>query len=297
MCAPSVIASVHAEWSRRHFFGALVVGAAGAAVAACDSASPPPPPGAAAAPAGTTGTNSQGGPMVQLPNGFREVFDLTHLLSPATPVYPAFKPMRYQPLFSIEKDGFTCGELTFNEHTGTHMDAPIHFVAGGVTVDRLPAERLFAPLAVISIKDRVDRNPDTGVTVDDILGWEKQHGRLPSRAFVAMHSGWDARIGDARAFLNIDPSGTAHTPGFTGEAAEFLVFERDIVGVGVDTVSLDMGTSTTPTAHLAILGAGKYGIEVAANLASVPPVGAMVIVGAPKHKDGTGGPVRLLAVA
>jgi kynurenine formamidase len=177
------------------------------------------------------------------------------------------------------------------------MDAPIHFVAGGLTVDRLPAERLFAPLAVISIKDRVDRDPDTGVTVDDILAWEKQHGRLPSRAFVAMHTGWDARIGDARAFLNIDASGTAHTPGFTGAAAEFLVFERDIVGVGVDTVSLDMGTATSPAAHLAILGAGKYGIEVAANLAAVPPAGAMVIVGAPKHKDGTGGPVRLLAVA
>jgi kynurenine formamidase len=296
MCAPSVIASVRAEWSRRHFLGALAAGTAGAA--GCGSpASPPPTPDPAAAPAGTTPATGAGGPMVRLPNGFREVFDLTHLLSPATPVYPAFKPMRYQPLFTIQKDGFTCGEITLNEHTGTHMDAPIHFVAGGMTVDRLPAERLFAPLAVISIKDRVDRDPDTGLTVDDILAWETRHGRLPGRAFVAMYSGWDARIGDARAFLNIDTSGTAHTPGFTGEAAEFLVFERDIVGVGVDTVSLDIGTAPSPAAHLAILGAGKYGIEVAANLASVPAAGAMVIVGAPKHKDGTGGPVRLLAVA
>jgi kynurenine formamidase len=203
---------------------------------------------------------------VRLPNGFRQVFDLTHVLSPATPVFQAFRPMRYQPLFTIEKDGFTCGELTLNEHTGTHMDAPIHFVAGGSTVDRLPVGQLLAPLAVISIKARVDRNPDTGVTVEDLLAWEAQHGRLPAGALVAMDAGWDRRIADAGSFLNVDGSGTAHTPGFTGEAAQFLVTERDIVGVAVDTVSLDMGTSRSPAAHLAVLGAGKYGIEVAANL-------------------------------
>jgi kynurenine formamidase len=177
------------------------------------------------------------------------------------------------------------------------MDAPIHFVAGGSTVDRLPVGQLLAPLAVISIRARVDRNPDTGVMVEDLLAWEAQHGRLPAGALVAMDAGWDRRFAEARSFLNVDASGIAHTPGFTGEAAQFLVTERDVVGVAVDTVSLDMGTSRSPVAHLAILGAGKYGIEVAANLGAVPPAGATAIVGAPKHKDGTGGPVRLLAVA
>ena len=97
--------------------------------------------------------------------------------------------------------------------------------------------------------------------------------------------------------MNADAKGTSHTPGFGGEAAKFLVEERAVVGVGVDTLSLDLGTATSPVAHLSVLGAGRYGVEVIANLATVPPSGAMVIVGAPKHVGGSGGPVRLFAVA
>lgn len=277
MCAPAVIAAVREEWSRRRFLGTL--GAAAAAPAVI-----PRMAEAQAAP-------------VRLPGGFRRIFDLTHTLSPSTPVVPSFKPMRFAPLFSIPKDGFQCGELTLNEHTGTHMDAPVHFVDGAATVDRLPVEQLFAPLVVISIADRVQKNPDTAVTPDDVRLWERRHGRIPAGAFVAMSSGWDARIGDSAAFLNRDGKGTSHTPGFSGETAAFLTHERDIVGVGVDTLSLDLGTSTGAPAHLGFLGAGKYGVEVIANLAAVPESGATVIVGGPKHLAGTGGPVRLFAVA
>jgi len=288
------MASVRAELSRRQLIGGLVAGAGAMAAAACSSAREIP---GGAAQGGGSARAVTADPAVRLANGFRQVFDLTHVLSPETPVFAAFKPMRFERLFTIEKDGFTCGELTLNEHTGTHMDAPVHFIASSTaSVDTLPVEKFIAPLAVISIKDRVDKDPDTGVTVDDITAWEKAHGPLPSGALVVMHTGWDARIQDSKAFLNIDAKGKAHLPGFTGEAAEFLVRERDIVGVGVDTVSLDMGKSTSPVAHLAILGGGKYGIEVINNLGSVPPAGATAIVGAPKHKNGTGGPVRLLAV-
>jgi len=276
MCAPSVIAAVEQELTRRHFLGAVAAPAAAAALRQGRAAAPAKP--------------------VRLAGGFRDVFDLTHPLSSRTPVYPAFRQLSYVEKFTIAKDGFGCGELTYNEHTGTHMDAPIHFVAGKMTVDRLPPEQFFAPLAVISIKARVDKNPDTAVTVDDVLAWERQHGRLPPGAFVAMYSGWESRFDDAKRFVNADAQGTAHTPGFSGEAAKLLV-ERGVVGVGVDTLSLDLGTSSSPVAHLAVLGAGRYGVEVIANLTTVPPSGAMVIVGAPKHVGGTGGPVRLYAVA
>jgi kynurenine formamidase len=276
MCAPSVVTTVREELSRRHFLGAL--GGAVAALSVGGSAQTPGKP-------------------LRLSRGFRDTFDLTHTLSSQTPVYPVFRPMQYVEKFTIAKDGFGCGELTFNEHTGTHMDAPIHFVAGKTSVDRLPVDKFFAPLAVVSIKERVDKDPDTAVSVDDILAWERRHGRLPAGAFVAMYSGWDLRIGDPRTFLNADANNTMHTPGFGGEAAKFLTEQRDIVGVGVDTLSLDLGTSTAPVAHLAVLGAGKYGVEVIANLAAVPPAGATIIVGAPKHLGGTGGPVRLFAVA
>ena len=196
----------------------------------------------------------------------------------------------------MARDGFAANEVTFDEHTGTHVDAPLHFVAGAVSADRLPVDRLIAPLVVISLADRAAKEPDTLVSVDDLLQWEKRHGRIPAGALVAMHSGWDARVASTDRFLNRDAKGTMHAPGFSEPAARFLVGERDICGVGVDTLSLDAAAAQKFVAHVAILGAGKYGIELLANLARVPPSGATVIVGAPKHVGATGGPARVLAL-
>ena len=276
MCAPSIVEAVRREVSRRSFLTA--VGAV-AAAAAVDS----------------TSVSAQQKP-IRLEKGFRDVFDLTHTFSPRIPVFPAFKPVQIRPKFSIAKDGFFANEITFDEHTGTHMDAPVHFVANQLTADRLPAERFFAPLAVVSIETRAAKDADALVTVDDLLAWEKAHGRLPRGGFVAMHSGWDGRIGNAARFLNKDAKGTMHAPGFSEEAAKFLVTERDIVGAGVDTLSLDKAEAQKFVAHLALLGAGKYGVELIANLGRVPPAGATIIIGAPKHEGASGGPARVYAV-
>lgn len=274
MCAPSVIEAVKTDFSRRGFLAA--VGGAVAALA-------PEPLLAQAKP-------------VRLANGFRTVYDLTHTFSPEIPVFPAFKPVQIRQRFTIAKDGFFANEITFDEHTGTHLDAPIHFVADRPSADRLAPDRFFAPLAVVSIEARAVKDPDAVVTVDDVLAWERRHGRLPSGAFVAMHSGWDARIGDANRFLNKDAQGTMHAPGFSEEAARFLAQERDIVGAGVDTLSLDVASAQKFVAHLALLGAGKYAVELMANLATLPPSGATLIVGGPKHQGASGGPVRVFAV-
>ncbi len=277
MCAPSIIETVRQDLSRRRFLGALGGAVAAAVVTPVSAAAQQKP--------------------IRLAKGFRDTYDLTHTFSPKLPVFPAFKPVQIRPKFSIAKDGFFANEVTFDEHTGTHMDAPIHFVANASTADRLPADRFFAPLAVVSIEARAAKNPDATVTVDDLMEWEKRHGRLPTGAFVAMHSGWDARIGDADRFLNKDAKGTMHAPGFSEEAAKFLVQERDIVGAGVDTLSLDIAAAQKFVAHLALLGGGKYGVELMANLGRVPPSGATIIVGAPKHEGASGGPARVFAVA
>jgi len=277
MCAPNVIQSVREEVSRRGFLATL-----GGAVAAA----------AVSAPAIAVAQQKP----VRLPKGFRDVHDLTHVFSPKIPVFPAFKPVQIRPKFSIAKDGFFANEITFDEHTGTHMDAPAHFVAGTTTADKLPAEKFLAPLAVISIEARAAKDADALVTVDDVLAWEKTNGRLPAGAFVAMYSGWGSRVSNAERFLNKDAKGTMHAPGFSEEVARFLVKERDIVGAGVDTLSLDAASATKFVAHLVLLGAGKYGVELIANLNAVPPSGAMIIVGAPKHEGASGGPCRVYAV-
>jgi kynurenine formamidase len=278
MCSPLIIHSVREQLSRRAFLHGV-----GGALAA-------------AAAAGSSPVAAQQRP-VRLAKGFRDVHDLTHVFSPRTPVFPAFKPIQIRPKFSIAKDGFFANEVTFDEHTGTHLDAPAHFVANAVTADKLPADKFFAPLAVISIADRAAKDADALLSVDDVLAWEKQHGRLPAGAFVAMHSGWDAKVATADRFLNKDAKGTMHAPGFSEEVARFLVKERDIVGAGVDTLSLDAASASRFVAHLALLGAGKYGVELLANLGAVPPSGATIIVGGPKHEGATGGPARVYAVA
>jgi kynurenine formamidase len=268
MCAPFVVEQVGHELSRRGFIGAV-----GACVAA---------PAVAAA--------------VRLPKGFRDVVDLTHTFSPSLPVFPSYKPIQVRPRFTIARDGFAANEVTFDEHTGTHVDAPVHFVSGASTSDRLPVARLLAPLAVISIVERATKDPDAVITVDDLMQWEKRHGRIPAGAFVAMNAGWDARATSADRFLNRDAKGTMHAPGFSEAAARFLVTERDICGAGVDTLSLDIGAAQKFVAHVAFLGAAKYGVELLANLGRVPPSGATIVVGAPKHEGATGGPARVLAL-
>jgi len=275
MCAPTIIQSVHEEISRRGFLTALG--------------------GAVAAAAVTTPVAAQQKP-VRLAKGFRDVHDLTHTFTAKTPVFPAFKPIQIKPKFSIAKDGFFANEITFDEHTGTHMDAPSHFVQGSPTADKLPADKFIAPLAVLNIEGRAAKDADAVVTVDDVMAWEKQHGRLPAGAFVAMYSGWSARIGNADRFLNKDAKGTMHAPGFSEDVAKFLTKERDIVGVGVDTLSLDIAAASKFVAHLAFLGAGKYGVELIANLNAVPPSGATIVVGGPKWDGASGGPCRVYAL-
>lgn len=226
----------------------------------------------------------------------RSVRDLTHTLTPDFPIFPAYRPLRVRRLAAVERDGFAANELCFAEHTGTHLDAPAHFFTHGATADRIPASRLVAPLAVVSIAERAGRDPDALVSADDLLAWERKFGRIPSGAVVALHSGWEERLSEPGAYLNVDAAGVLHSPGFSREAAEFLVHEREIVGAATDTLSLDAGASTSYEAHRALLSAGKYGLENVANLGSVPASGAVLFVGAPKHLGATGGPARLLAL-
>lgn len=229
---------------------------------------------------------------------FRHIVDLTHPLSPEFPVFPAFQPMRVQTKVTIEDDGFFARTWEVGEHTGTHMDAPAHFAAGDHirTMDQIPPTELVAPLAIIDIKDRAEKDHDVCLSVDDVLAYERRHGRIPDGAAVCMYTGWETRVGSAKQFLNPDESGVLHFPGVSSEAAHFLTTERHVVGVGVDTISLDFGPSTDFRAHFEILSRNKWGLECMANLAKVPPAGALIFVGALNVPGASGGPCRVLAL-
>jgi kynurenine formamidase len=227
-----------------------------------------------------------------------KVLDLTHALSPAFPIWPGPNniPIKVTNLAKVAKDGVFANRWELVEHHGTHLDAPAHFAAEGVTVERLEASSLVVPAAVIDLRERARKEADSVVTVDDLKAWEKTHGRLPKDCGVFLNSGWDAKAGDAKAFLGQDRSGTLHFPGFSKEACEFLLKERQVAGLAVDTLSLDIGASKGFAVHKLWLGAGKWGLECVANLSKLPPAGATVFVGAPKVVGASGGPTRAIAV-
>jgi kynurenine formamidase len=227
---------------------------------------------------------------------FRNVADLTHVLGTQFPLFPGAAPFRIEQAVSHDKDGYYGSILTYWEHSGTHMDAPVHFAPNGLFVDQLRIENLVVPAVVINITEKVRRDPDAVVTPDDIRAWERRYGRIPDNAAVLMASGWGARAGSVEAFRNTDSSGVMHFPGFGKEAIDFLLTERRIAGIGVDTLSLDHGPSTTFAVHYTLLPTNRWGLENLANLESIPPSGATLFVGAPKIASGSGGPTRVMAV-
>ncbi|RKS09667.1 kynurenine formamidase [Nocardiopsis sp. Huas11] len=228
----------------------------------------------------------------------RRIVDLTHPLSADFPVFDFYvrRPEQRQVMFA-DVVGFNSAEWTFNEHAGTHMDVPAHADAGLAHADEIALEDLVAPLVVVRIAERAERENTTELTVDDLLDWEDEHGTIPDGAFVAMDSGWYKRVGDAEAFLQFDRSAEVmRFPGVSVEAADFLVGERDIVGFGTDTTSLDVGTRVEPLTHRALLTTGRYGLENLAALDEVPESGATLVVGLPKLRGGFGAPVRAMAI-
>jgi kynurenine formamidase len=175
------------------------------------------------------------------------------------------------------------------------MDAPIHFAESGDGPDTLPVGQLVVPLAVIDVAAQAADSPDYQLTPADLRRWERRYGRLPRGCCVAMNSGWGKLLGTDR-FTGKDAQGVLHFPGFHPEATDWLMKERRVRGMAVDTLSLDYGASKDFKTHYAWLPSGRWGLECVANLDRVPPRGATIVVGAPKIRGATGGPARLLAL-
>lgn len=228
--------------------------------------------------------------------------DLTYELDESTVAWPTAKPFhRDQTAYGFTSHGYWYASADFatSEHAGTHIDAPIHFAEGQLSVDRIALRDLVAPAAIVDVQDAVTRNADYRLRVDDLQAWERQHGRIPIGAIVVMRTGWGRHWPDRSAYLGsatpYDVT-TLHFPGFSREAAEFLVKERTIAGIGIDTASIDYGPSQDFIVHQIINGAGLYGLENIAQLDLVPESGALLIALPVKIKNGSGGPVRIVAV-
>jgi kynurenine formamidase len=246
----------------------------------------------------------------ELRGGQLRIIDLTQPLSSRTPLLPLPTQWNNTPAFKIWElsryddrgpawywNGFETGE-----HTGTHFDAPIHWVSGkdlpNNSVDLIPVSKFVGPACVIDVSAEVERNSDYLLRPNHIQQWEGKYGRIPVGAWVLLRTDWSKRT-DPKEYINAKENGP-HTPGFAKETSAFLANERDVLGVGVETVGTDAGQAATfdppfPN-HYLMHGSGRFGLASLCNLDQLPPTGAVVIAAPLKIVGGSGSPLRVIAI-
>ncbi|ASR88025.1 cyclase family protein [Alcaligenes aquatilis] len=237
--------------------------------------------------------------------------DLTQTLSPSFPALQLPPQFGQTAGFSIERisqydengpgwywNNFTCGE-----HTGTHFDAPAHWISGkdhpDNTVDTIPVDNFLRPAVVVDASAEVAQNDDFILTSEFLQNWEAKHGRIPEGAWVLFRTDWSKRVNDAEAFLNMREDG-AHTPGPAQEAVEWMIHERKVHGFGVETINTDAGQSYSwpigYPCHTLMHGANRYGLQCLCNLDQLPPQGALIMSAPLKIEAGSGSPLRVVAL-
>jgi kynurenine formamidase len=249
--------------------------------------------------------------LADLVTGNIKVVDLTQPLAEDTPVIELPDMFAQSPGLTLTEisryndagPGWYWNTLNLGEHTGTHFDAPIHWVTGqdvsNGSTDTIDPGKFVGPACVIDVRAQVEQDPDFLLSVDDLIMWEAEHGRVPAGAWVLLLTGWSSRGQDKAAFINADEEGP-HSPGFHQTTSEFLATERDVLGVGVETIGTDAGQAgrfDPPFPNHSIMhGAGKFGLASLTNLDQLPPTGAMIVAAPLKIVDGSGSPLRVLAI-
>lgn len=224
-----------------------------------------------------------------------KVVDLTIPLGPDVVMWPGAQAPEAQTLVTVKHDGIFSRRVSFFEHSGTHFDAPAHFVDGHATVDQIPAQDLVRPAVVIDISERIGNDADAVLSIEEVQAFETLHGRIPDGAAILLRTGWEEFNNDALRYAGAP--GDLRFPGFGIEAAKFLVEERKAVGLGIDTLGIDPGFADDFPVHSQISHpAGLWHLENLQNLKQLPPLGAWLIVGVLPLVGGSGSPARILAL-
>jgi len=235
----------------------------------------------------------------------KQFVDLTQAFAPGIPRWKGFPDEKREILYWYKPGVGKMGAGFWSEYFchvgqwGTHVDPPAHFIQGLRTVDQIDPREMILPLVVIDVHQKVAKNPDYTLTMDDIKAWENKHGQIPPGAFVAMRTDWSKRWPNMTAMQNKDPQGTAHYPGWSMQVLKYLYETRKITASGHETTDTDPGIATTKDDYSLesyILKQNRYQIELLNNLDQVPEAGALVVVSFPKPKNGSGFPARVFAI-
>ena len=234
----------------------------------------------------------------QLVSGQLEIVDLGWSLNDKNPYWPApdYEPFRLKTIATLEKNGVLSKAFFCPEHLGTHLDAPNHFEKNQPAVEQIEPANLFAHGVVIDVAAQSGADADYRLSKADVAAWEKTNGRILDGSVVLLHTGWGRHWDNYPRYKNQDAAGKMHFPGYSAEAAKFLVEERKVKGLGIDTLSIDYGLSKDFVVHHIVNGAGRYGLENLAHLDTLPARGFYLVAAPIKIETGSGGPTRLFAI-
>jgi kynurenine formamidase len=230
------------------------------------------------------------------PFGFSQVVFLSHPIAEDMPIWPGDPRPRIESLFTVEQDGFRLNLLRIGEQSGTHWAAPCHFNLGELCADQMDPADFFHPAVVVDVREQTKADPDFRLRVTDVEAWEATNGAIPEDAVVIMWTGFENRWGSERRYRNIGPDGLMHFPGFSGGVTKWLIANRGIGGLGIDTLGVDPGTDEHYRCNTNLLKEHRIHIENMAGLAQMPPVGGWLVVGGLRDEGGSGSPATVFGL-
>lgn len=227
---------------------------------------------------------------------YSRVIHLSHIIDSDIPQWPGDPSVEFTTVAQLPDDGYYLRRFSLGEHSATHINAPNSFYQSGIGIDQYPAESLIVPAVVIDIQAAAAVNADYQLTVNDILAWEAKHGEIPIGNVILLHTGWQNKWSDKNAFFNQDAQGIMHFPGFGSEATKFLLDERQIAGVGIDTHGVDSGQDSNFITNRLILAQQGIVLENLTNLDQLPAKGSNLAIAILRLRGGSGSPVGVLAL-
>ncbi|MEN9503280.1 MAG: hypothetical protein RI964_2565 [Pseudomonadota bacterium] len=226
---------------------------------------------------------------------YTKVVDLSHTIATDMPLWPGDPAVEFQDVAQFDTDGYYLRKLTIGEHSGTHMNAPNSFHKGGIAIDAYQPQSLVVKAVVIDIRAQTQMNADYALTRQDVLNWESTYGRIPAGSVVLLYTGWQAKWNNPTAFFNEDADGNLHFPGFDGSTTRFLLKQRGIKGVGIDTHGADPGLDTRYQTNTQVLAQNGIVLECLDHLDQLPATGTTLVLGMLRLKGGSGTPLSVMA--
>ena len=227
---------------------------------------------------------------------FGRVVDLSRVIHPGIPQWPGDPAVEFQPVASIEQNGYFLRRFSMGEHSGTHMNAPLSFDSDGAAIDSYSPQSLIAAAVVIDVREFVRSDLNYALDEGEIRSWEGRHGPVPAGSIVLLNTGWQDRWERTEEYLGTEPGGVNRFPGFSREAVAYLLTKRLAAGVGTDSAGVEPGNDAEFSVNKLVLAGAGIVLENLCNLEELPPTGATLAIGILRLQGGSGSPASVLAM-